>query len=160
MERLPAPPDGVVTRWGYWFEIAMWIMPSTMRYERIIVFLLHTWLIAQGDKGLWAAGATDSTIDSSVEEHAASMAELVFKIKDAAKRECLQEAIDPTNRVWLCVVEMYGKSLINFIRYTEDDSAGVIFHVHHVLHERLMYLEDLKHVTLKHADLEPLQDLV
>ena len=160
MERLPAPPDGVVTRWGYWFEIAMWIMPSTMRYERIIVFLLHTWLIVQSDKGLWAADATDSTIDSSVEEHATSMAELVVKIKDAAKRECLQEAIDPTNRVWLCVVEMYGKSLINFIRYTEDDGAGVIFRVHRVLRERLAYLEDLKHATLKHADLEPLQDLL
>ena len=36
MARLPAPPDGVVTRSGYWFEIAMCIMPSTMRYERII----------------------------------------------------------------------------------------------------------------------------
>ena len=43
---------GSNTRWNYWIDVVERLQPATRRYDRILTFLLHAWLLAEGHNGL------------------------------------------------------------------------------------------------------------
>jgi hypothetical protein len=43
---------GSNTRWNYWIDVAERLQPATRRYDLVLAFLLHTWLLAEGKDGL------------------------------------------------------------------------------------------------------------
>jgi hypothetical protein len=90
LDKLAEPPGGSDTRWPYWIDCAVWFAPWTARYENLLTFLLHTWLVAQGDAGIGlpsraATAGGDGGKDSSgaAKQSAAPLggAELVAQIQ-------------------------------------------------------------------------------
>ena len=93
LERLGDPPGGATTRWGYWIDVAAWIMPTTERYEHIIAYLLHEWLKAQGDAdGLQIDEG--SVADGDAPLGGEALVAKVKELKDPARRELLLEMLD------------------------------------------------------------------
>ena len=43
---------GSNTRWNYWIDVAERLQPATSRYDLILTFLVHAWLLAEGKDGL------------------------------------------------------------------------------------------------------------
>ena len=43
---------GSNTRWNYWIDVAERLQPATRRYDLILTFLVHAWLLAEGKDGL------------------------------------------------------------------------------------------------------------
>ena len=43
---------GSNTRWNYWIDVADRLQPATQRYDLILMFLLHSWLVVEGKDGL------------------------------------------------------------------------------------------------------------
>ena len=89
---LAMPPGGSNTRWPYWIDLVVWAAPATARYENLLRFLLHKWLLAQGDTGISVGDGGDDT------QAALGRAEIVSKIKtikDDARRLFLEEMCDP-----------------------------------------------------------------
>ena len=142
---LAMPPGGSNTRWPYWVDCADWFAPATVRYENLLAYLLHTWLVAQGDAGIGltsppAIGMSSSLAErpqasssSSVSSPSISGEALVAKIKlvkDDARRELLEEMCDPAVRIWLIFLTIYGRmsemncSMKRFLNYTQNDNAA------------------------------------
>ena len=51
---IPSPPGGSTTRWKYWLDEAEYLQPAHERYDHVLTFLLHTWLIDEGHDGILA----------------------------------------------------------------------------------------------------------
>ena len=120
LERLGEPIGGSVTRWGYWSLVCEWLAPCSNRIEHIITYLLHKWLLGQGDEGLALSSSDDGKPTLSGE----ALVDKVQLLEDTARRELLLELLNPRVRVWLCFLEIYGKrSAQRFIKYTENDEA-------------------------------------
>ena len=154
LERLGDPPGGATTRWGYWIDVAAWIMPTCERYEHIIAYLLHKWLKAQGDAdGLQIDEG--SVADGDAPLGGEALVAKVKELKDQARRELLLEMLDPTVRVWLCFLALYGqRSLKPFLYFTENDGAGNAFKAGRVIGSRLGVLKALMSSDEKAKDLQ------
>eukprot|EP00966_Prymnesium_polylepis_P137935 3187392-Prymnesium_polylepis.3 len=71
---IPSPPGGSTTRWKYWLDEAEYLQPAHERYDHVLTFLLHTWLIDEGHEGILAGeegegkGGDDCEEDGQGEE--------------------------------------------------------------------------------------------
>jgi hypothetical protein len=163
---LAMPPGGSNTRWPYWIDLAVWLAPATERYENILRFLLHTWLVAQGNKGIGAGNGGDST------QPALDRAEIIAKIKlitNDTRREFLEEMCDPAIRIWLIFLTIYGRmsdsgcSMKRFLNYTQNDKTGTAFKAGRVVRSRLESLDAIAsedNDPLLHGDFEELRTFV
>ena len=155
LARLGDMPGGVDTRWLYWVYTCMWLAPTTRRLELIVCCLLHEWLCAQGDEGLFADAEQTDEFGEKPALTGAMLLEKVSSIKDAARRELLLELLDPEIRVWLSFLAIYGeRSADRFLKFTENDGPGVAFKAPRVLRLRLAYLDALASANDETRDLE------
>jgi hypothetical protein len=167
LARLGQPPGGVVTRWAYYIDVVLWLQltdTSSRRFELILTYLLHAWLVAEGHTGLAMPTATDNADAVDCLLSADSLAAKIELIKDDARRELLAEMTDPTIRIWLFFLAIYGKcSVKRFLNYTQNDGAGVAFKAPRVVRSRTEYLDgiaDPNSDPLEHPDFEPVHTYV
>ena len=61
--------------------------------------------------------------------------------------------LDPTNRVWLCFLALYGEaSMKRFVKFTMNDGPGVAFKAGRVIKQRIAYLKALVSSNKKAKD--------
>ena len=182
---LKEPPGGSNTRWPYWIDCADWFCPAEneVRYENLFTYLLHVWLLAQGNEGIGLAtpsaiavddanAGSSSTLQPPQPQTRLSGAELVAKvklIKDDARRQLLEEMCDPAIRVWLIFLAIYGRmsdldcSMKRFLNFTQNDKAGTAFKAARVVRSRCDYLDHLAdddRDPLQHPDFAELRKYV
>ena len=92
------------------------------------------------------------------------LAAKIALIDHEARRQFLAEMTDPTVRIWLIFLVIYGtQSAKLFLDYTQSDDAGVAFKAPCIVRSRIAYLERLADEELdplQHPDFTPLLDFV
>ena len=100
LERLKQPSYGVDTRWCYYIDVAIWLQPHTGRIELIITYLLHRWLVAEGQTGLdvpeaAAEGGGDGAgADDEWVLRGDGLACKIAQLKNSARKQLLAELAD------------------------------------------------------------------
>ena len=166
LERLKQPSYGVDTRWGYYIDVAIWLQPHTGRIELIITYLLHRWLVAEGQAGLDVPEAAEGGGDDDDEWvlRGDALAHKIAQLKHSARKQLLAELADPMLRIWLIFLAVYGKrSAKRFLDFTQNDSPGIAFKAPRVIRLRIAFLEgvaDASSDPLLHPEFDPLKEFV
>jgi len=169
LERLNQPTHGVETRWAYYTDVAAWLQPHTGRIELIITYLLHRWLIAEGQAGLDVPEAAEGDGDGAEADdvwvlRGDALALKIGQLNNTARKQLLAELADPTLRIWLIFLALYGKcSVKRFLNFTQNDSPGIAFKTPRVIRSRIDYLEGLADADgdpLLHDDFDVLKEFV
>ena len=165
LKRIGQPTYGVDTRWGYYVKFLVWLALPTRRYEVIMTYLLHYWLLAEGKAGLDvpADGGDAESAKASALTGAALMDKIQL-IKHDARRQLLTEMADPTLRIWLIFLALYGeRSVLRLLNYTQNDGLGVAFKAPRVIRTRISELNGIASASndpLEHEWFKPLCEYV
>ena len=147
LSRLRNFATGSRTRWNFFIDVANRLQPATRRWELLITYLLHSWLVAEGRVGLSVpapAGGEDASSTVDVPTWVLSSADLGDKIKmlkNTAHQQLLAEMCNPSVRVWIIFLECYGKASVQpFLSYTMNDNLGVACKAARVIRSRIWCL--------------------
>ena len=161
LKRLGQPTYGVDTRWGYYVKFLMWLAPCTRRYEVIMTYLLHCWLLAEGEAGLdIPANGSDAESSEASVLIGTVLLEKIQLIKHDARRQLLVEMADPTLRIWLIFLALYGeRSVLRLLNYSQNDGLGVAFKAPRIVRTRIAEFDGISSASndpLKHEWFKPL----